>query len=266
MNADEWEKTLVDATKQVWQRVAPLAKQEVRGEVVGTGAAGDATIFADKMAEDLLLKALEGVSVLTEEAGAVRPGGSGPLAVVDPLDGSSNFSRGVPFYCTSVAIAEGGTLGGVWLGVVRDLVTGDVYCAQKGKGATKNGVKIKTSRATSLQNAVAGVDLSGQTPDEVARLSRLIGSVKRHLHLGANALEICLVADGTVDAFVDVRKKIRVTDVAAACLIAEEAGATVSDGDGSGLDPALSLNSRLSVVVSAGAPLHGKVLELLRAD
>ena len=102
---------------------------------MGVGAAGDRTIYADRLAEVILLKRLgevDGVRVLSEEAGdAGDPDGS-TLAVVDPLDGSSNFERGIPFYCTSVAVAEGGTLDGILAGVVRDLVTGDAYSARRG--------------------------------------------------------------------------------------------------------------------------------------
>ena len=265
MTPREWEGLLLSATESVWRRVSDLSGRGGRGKSVGVGAAGDRTIYADKKAEDELLKALgrvKGVRVLSEEAGDAGDPEGRTLAIVDPLDGSSNFERGIPFYCTSVAVVEGRRLEDVRAAVVRDLVSGDAFAAVKGGGARKNGKPIETSRVTDLSAAVVGADLSRSSPDLVSGLGPLIGAVKRQVHLGANALEICYVADGRTDAFVDLRGRIRITDFAGAYLIAKEAGAVITDGSGGRLDPPLDLEHRFSFVASANASLHG---ELLRA-
>ncbi len=260
-----WERLLIATTAKVRTKVVPLARRGQRGKTVGVGASGDRTIFADKVAEDILLGALldvDGVRVLSEETGRAGARNGDTLAIVDPLDGSSNFERGIPFYCTSVAVAEGGSVGSISAGVVRDLVTGDVYHAVKGKGARKNGRRIRTSRVSRLPEAVVGVDLSSSSPALVSGLARLVTGAKRHVHLGANALELCYLADGTIDAFVDVRGRIRITDFAAAYLIAKEAGATITGPGGAALDPRFDLEHRFSFVGSANAPLHGEILRL----
>ena len=208
MSPKEWEKRLLGATERVEVKVAALASRGGRGKLVGTGASGDRTILADKAAEDILLESILGVGgvrVLSEEAGAVGEAGAETLAVVDPLDGSSNFERGIPFYCTSVAIVEGDSIEEVVVGVVRDLVSGDVYHAVRGKGARKNGEALATSGVRDLSQAVVGADLSRSTPLLVSSLAPLIGGAKRHVHFGANALELCRLADGSIDAFVDAR-------------------------------------------------------------
>ncbi|MDG6908833.1 MAG: hypothetical protein JRM74_02445 [Nitrososphaerota archaeon] len=232
---------------------------------MGVGAAGDRTIYADRLAEVILLKRLgevDGVRVLSEEAGdAGDPDGS-TLAVVDPLDGSSNFERGIPFYCTSVAVAEGGTLDGILAGVVRDLVTGDAYSARRGGGARKNGKPIRTSRAVRAAEAVVGVDLSRGPPGLAQGIAPLLGGIKRQVHLGANALELCFLAEGKTDAFVDLRGTMRITDFAAAYLVASEAGAVVTDGRGGKLSPEFDLRHRFSFVASGNGSIHGEVLEL----
>jgi len=238
-----------------------------RARVVGTGASGDETLLADKKAEDELLRALlpiGGVRILSEEAGEIGDPRAKTMAVLDPLDGSGNFARGVPFYCTSIAIVEGGSFEGVSVGLVRNLVTGDVYLAERGKGATKNGRPLRTSRSTDLSDSVVGIDLSRGGPSLIARLAPLIGSVRRQVHYGANALELCLVAEGVIDAFVDLRGKLRVTDVAAAYLILKEAGAVVTSENGEALRLGLDLEVRLSLVASANRRLHDKILELCR--
>lgn len=264
MKREDLEEVLLEATDRVRLKVSALAKGGDRGRTVGVGAAGDRTIRADKEAEDVLLKALKriGVKVLSEEAGAVGEAGAETLAVVDPLDGSSNFERGIPFYCTSVAIVEGDSLDEISLGVVRDLVSGDVYVARRGDGATKNGRPLRTSGVAEPSEAVVGVDLSRTSPAAVAALAELVGGVKRQVHLGANALEVCYLAEGKVDAFVDVRGKIRITDFAAAYLIAAEAGAEITDARGRKLEAKFDLEHRLSFVASANAPLHKEILRL----
>ncbi|MDG6920174.1 MAG: fructose 1,6-bisphosphatase [Nitrososphaerota archaeon] len=267
MNTKEWEAFLLGATEEVRRRLSPLASRGGRGRTVGVGAAGDRTIYADRLAEDTLLDELRkvgGVKVLSEEAGDAGEAEGGTLAVVDPLDGSSNFERGIPFFCTSVAVVEAGTLDSVTVGVVRDLVTGDVYSARRGGGARKNGRAIRTSKAAEVAEAVVGVDLSRGPPGLAEGLAPLLGRVKRQVHLGANALEMCYLAEGKTDAFVDLRGTMRITDFAAAYLIAAEAGAVVTDGLGGKLSPEFDLAHRFSFVASANPAVHREILRLCR--
>lgn len=265
MKPEEWERLLLYTTDRVLRKVGKQARKGDRGESVGIGASGDKTLRADKVAEDELMRALLGVKgtrVLSEEAGLQGEAGAETLAVIDPLDGSSNFERGIPFYCTSVAVAEGEYLDAITVGVVRDLVTGDVYHAVRGRGARKNGTRVRTSGVKDVSQAVLGVDVSRAGPELAARLAPLIGGAMRQVHFGANALELCYVSDETLDAFVDVRNSIRITDIAAAYLIAVEAGATITDEKGSTLRARFDLQHRLSLVASANESLHKRVLRL----
>ena len=267
MTMRDWEEVLLAATERVRAKVTAIANEGDRSVSVGVGASGDKTILADREAEKILLDALvgeDGVRVLSEEAGVRGDASAGTLAVVDPLDGSSNFERGIPFYCTSIAIAEGESLAEVTLGVVRDLVSGDVYVGRRGGGATKNGRAIRTSGARKPSEAVVGIDLSRSTSDVVSRLSPLVSGVKRQVHLGANALELCYLAEGKIDAFVDIRGEIRITDFAAAYLIAAEAGAVITDEKGGELEPDFDLRERFSFVGSANEFIHKEILELCR--
>ena len=269
MKATDWERALVPATEGVMRKLSSISRGGDRGRIIGVGAAGDKTLYADKVAEDELLRVLAragSVRVLSEEAGLVGDASSKTLAVVDPLDGSSNFSRGVPFYCTAVAIVEGNGDGSIAVGVVRDLVSGDVYSAVRGRGARKNGRPIRTSSTDRLSDAVVGIDLSRGGGETARRLAPLIGSVRRHLHFGANALELCYAAEGKTDAFVDLRGIIRITDLAAAYLVATEAGAVITRADGGKLVPTYDLTHRLSFVASANASLHKQILEQITAE
>jgi myo-inositol-1(or 4)-monophosphatase len=257
---------LVEASEKVRTLVAAIAARGEARKATGVGASGDETLLADKEAEDAIIAALgplEEISVLSEEAGTKGERRAGRMAVIDPLDGSANFARGIPFYCTSVALSGGRSLLDVDFGLVRNLISGELYLAEAGKGATKDGKPIRTSGATDLGSSVVGVDMSRGSRPFVEGMARLVSSVKRQVHFGANALELCLVAEGKLDAFVDVRGRIRVTDLAAAYVIAKEAGATLSDANGDELNPSLTLGSGLGVVASATPALHRKILGML---
>jgi myo-inositol-1(or 4)-monophosphatase len=265
----DWARLLTDASAKVQSIIKAAAHDGGLTGVLGVGASGDKTLLADKRAEDELLRALEkieGLRVLSEEAGEAGDRGANTVAVLDPVDGSANFERGVPFYCTSAAIVEGSTLRGVNYAMIRDLVTGDLYLAQKGKGATKNGKALSTSKSGRLSESVVGIDMSRGDRVLVSKLGPLVGAAKRQVHYGANALELCLVADGRIEAFVDLRGKMRITDFAAAYLIASEAGAKVTDQDGGELDPAISLGERFSFVAAANDGLHREIMKLLSDD
>lgn len=262
MNPADWEKTLLDATERVRLITSRIYAGSRRSESVGIGAAGDVTTVADKAAEDELIAAIArgGARVLSEEAGYVGSEGSDTLAVVDPLDGSSNFERGIPFFCASAAIIQGGE---VVLGVVRDLVSGDAYAARKGKGARMNGKPIASSGATDPAKSIVALDLSRTGKAMAESLITLESKVARVVHYGANALELCYLAEGRVDGFVDLRGRMRVTDLAAALLIAEEAGAKLTTEDGKNVGLRFDLESRYRVVGAASPSLHMSLVRLI---
>ena len=267
MTPEEWEELLLGATERVRAKVSALARKGEGRNSVGVGASGDKTLLADKAAEDELMEALLGVAgarVLSEEAGFRGDPEASTLAVVDPLDGSSNFAKGIPFYCTSVAVVEGKSLEDIKVGVVRDLVSGDVYHAVKGKGAKRNGVPVRTSGVADVSRAVVGMDISRGSAELIRRLTPLINVAGRQVHFGANALELSCMAGGTIDAFVDLRGKIRITDLAAAYLVAAEAGSVISGPRGEELEAVFDLEHRLSFVASADVRLHKEILELCR--
>jgi myo-inositol-1(or 4)-monophosphatase len=260
-----WRKLLSEAADRADDAVEEVRAKGDRTTSVGAGASGDKTLLADREAERAFLETLSGVHglrLLSEEAGEVGDKRSKNLAVLDPLDGSSNFERGIPFYCTSVGVTSDGSLAGIFVALVRDLARGDVFYAEKGKGAWKNWKPIRTSPVTELSQAVAGVDLSRTTTEKAETLAPLLASVRRQVHFGACALELCLLAEGKIDAYVDTRGAIRVTDFAGAYLIAREAGAVITSDTGAELDPRMDLSSRFGFVASANPSLHWKLLAL----
>lgn len=170
-------------------------------------------IATDDAAREFLLA--EGFRVVSEESGV---NGSGPLTVVmDPIDGSTNCDRGVPFYATSLAVLNNGEL---VAGLVANLANGDVFEAERGRGATRNGRPIWVSGERDLGAAL--VCFSGW-PHRHGRWGQL-------RVLGAASLECCLVGDGSLDLFLMAhRAALHPWDYLAGLLVVVEAGGCAVD-------------------------------------
>jgi len=220
------------------------------GAVAGTGASGAPTQAIDKVAEDAVLRHLDetgsDLNVLSEEAGFVDRGGERTL-VVDPVDGTYNAVRGIPFYATSLAVGND-RLSTVTHALVRHLPHGDTYYAEMGGGAFRNGGRVRT-RPFEEKDSFFSVYLGHMARPEsydVARAARRVRS------LGSAALDLCAVACGATDLYyMSAREeaRLRVIDIAAGVLLVREAGGFVeSPEDGRELDLPFTLKARTNLV------------------
>jgi myo-inositol-1(or 4)-monophosphatase len=151
--------------------------------------------------------------------------------IVDPIDGTHSFSKGQYFWGISVALEIDGEL---IMGAVYAPALDDYYCAQKGKGAWKNGKPIKVSDEPSLANSMVGTGFACLRDyledNNLTRFARIAQSTTGQRRYGSAALDLCLVADGQLDAYWE--QELNMYDVAAGALIALEAGASVTDFQG----------------------------------
>lgn len=221
-------------------QVLAAAPPESFGDELRMGADGTPTKHVDEIAEKAILELLpaEGLDVLSEEAGAIDHGGERVL-VIDPVDGTTNAVRGIPFYCVSLAIGER-TLADVEVGLVLNLCTGDVYEAVRGGGATRNGRSVRV-RPTGRQRVVA---TSSMRPEETPSRAVLRS-------FGASALEMCLVGSGALDGYHYAKPILRIIDVAASSLIVREAGGVVLDDKGEDLELPLTLTPRFELTAAS---------------
>ena len=266
----EWESVLREAGERVQGVRDRLVLSREGVERLGEGAGGDVTMRIDQEAEDEIIDAVMqkggDVRIVAEEHG--ESGGTGTsgarwTVIIDPIDGSSNFEKQIPFYCTSIAVLDGATLASASHALVRNLENGDTYYSEAGTRSTKNGQEIRTSEVQELQRAVVGIDISKTSLPIVRSVSGLIASVRRQVHFGANALEACFMAEGRIDGFVDIRHRMRVMDLAGAYLIARQAGAHFTDERGAPLNPRISVKERFSVIGAANPVLHERILAKL---
>lgn len=148
--------------------------------------------------------------------------------IVDPIDGTHSFSKGQYFWAISVALEIDQEL---VMGAVYAPALNDYYCAEKGKGAFKNGEPITVSSETSLADAMIATGFaclrSYLQENNLERFARIAQKTTGQRRFGSAAMDLCLVADGQVDAFWE--QELNLYDVAAGALIAREAGATVTD-------------------------------------
>ena len=267
----DWPQVLFQCKENVASHVQPLLKniKELQTDL-GRGAGGDRMKLVDFAAEKAIVEILlqRGVSftLVSEESGIVVYGSKpeDTYVTVDPIDGTTNLVRGLPFYCSSIAVSNGPRLSEVYAALVSDLFHGTTYIAQRGKGASRNGERISPSITLSLEEAVVGLDLNTYKISEVAsRVTALIEQAKHIRHFGANALELCFVAEGLTDAFVDIRGKLRTTDVAAGFLILREAGGLISSPDGKQVDADLDPRETVKFVASGNSEIHKAILNLI---
>jgi myo-inositol-1(or 4)-monophosphatase len=224
-------------------------------------------LAAETAIVETLLRHDVSFTLISEESG-VKKFGALPeecFVTVDPIDGSSNFMHGLPFYACSIAVSHKPLLEDVYAGMVADLFHNVTYTAFEGEDAYREGEKIETSKTTDLDYAMIGLDLNTYKVKKIApKVTALIEKTKHIRHFGANALELCYVANGLTDAFVDVRGKLRTTDVAAGFLILKEAGGIVTTPDNQALNVKLDPKQTLSFIASGNLQIHEKILSLVK--
>jgi fructose-1,6-bisphosphatase/inositol monophosphatase family enzyme len=176
-------------------------------------------------------------SVLSEETAATpslrsgrAPGGEGWMWVVDPLDGTHNYARGVPFFCINIALCYREE---PLVALTHDPVRGEEFWAEKGEGAFVNGERLQVSEKESVQASVVGVDL-GYNDRRAAHLLALVHEVWPGMQsvriMGSAALGLAYAAGGRFDLF--VHHMLYPWDIAAGILLVREAGGAISDRDG----------------------------------
>lgn len=198
----------------------------------------------DVAADDAALTILDaaGVGVLSEESG-LRRADHPLLVVVDPVDGSTNASRGIPWYATSLCVLD---RDGPAAALVVNQATGERYAAVRGEGATVDDEPLVPSGASQLSEAL--VALSGWPPVDL--------QWKQFRALGAVALDLCMVAAGRVDAYVDCSVDAHGPwDYLAAVLVCAEAGAAVVDLEGRDLVARRHLDRRTPLAAATPALL-----------
>jgi myo-inositol-1(or 4)-monophosphatase len=246
----DWLQLCRGAVADVRGVLADLPTRAEREPVVGDGQGGDETTAVDAAAERVILerlRAVDGATIVSEEVGVL---GEGPLRiVVDPIDGSLNAKRGIPFFSVSIAVAEGGTMDDVAFGYVYDFGSGEEWLAEKGKGALLNGAALGDTRP---KEEIEILSFEATLTSSIAeRAAAVVGLAYRLRVMGSLALSLCHLAAGRVDGVCSL-KPARSVDIAAAQLLVRECGLAIELPEAPPLGAApLDVEGRSRVVAAA---------------
>jgi len=223
---DDWLSVCRAAVADVHGVLRDLPTRDEREVVVGEGEGGDETTAVDAEAEKVILERLrviEGATIVSEEAGELR--GDGDLRiVVDPIDGSLNAKRGIPFFSISLAFAEGETMDDVVFAFVHDFGSGEEWTAERGRGARLNGGDLGP---TTPREEIEILSFEATLTSSVAeKAAAMVGLAYRLRIMGSLAISLCHLAAGRVDAVCSL-KGARAVDIAAAQLLVRERGLAI---------------------------------------
>ncbi|MGH3003094.1 MAG: inositol monophosphatase family protein [Gaiellaceae bacterium] len=253
----EWLDLCRAARADVEEVLARLSGRAEREPVVGRGEGGDETTAVDAAAEAVILARFRrpDTTIVSEEAGV--EGNGRWTVVVDPIDGSMNAKRGIPFFSISIAVADGSTMDDVVFGYVHDFGSGEEWTATRGGGALLNGRPIEEWPKDELEILSFEATTTAYVSENAARFS---GIAHRLRVMGSLAITLCHLAAGRVDGVVSL-KPARSVDIAAAQLLVREQGLAIELPDAStpfGRAP-LDLVGR-SRVAAAGTPVLCRTL------
>ena len=268
-----WLEILIECSRKMRNATLKFYGSPKAALSFGVGAGGDTSKRIDLAAEKALIDCLSkheiSCTLISEEAGTKKIGFGNPeyYVITDPVDGTTNAIRGLPFSANVIAVSTSPYLKDVETAVVHDIIHDVIYSAQINKGAYRNGEKIKTSKKTEITDAVIGIDFNTIKVQElVIKLKELLKITNHFRHFGANALEVCYVADGMIDAFIDIRGKLRVTDVVSSYLILKEAGGIILSLDGNELDVPLGATERVSFIAASNIGIYEAIKKTIMPD
>lgn len=224
-----WLEACRAAAGDVRRVLVELPTRAEREPVTKVGEGGDETTAIDAAAEEAVVARLcalgRACTIVSEELGEVVLGeGGATRVVVDPIDGSLNAKRDIPFFSLSIAVADGDTMGDVVFGYVHDFGSGEEWTATRGGGAFLNGRPLGAVRP---KDEIEILSFEATTTAEVAeRAAAVAGTAHRLRIMGSLALSLCHLAAGRVDGVCSL-KPARSVDIAAAQLLVREVGLAI---------------------------------------
>ena len=218
----------VGLVREVGQEAARQYRQRDKLNVEAKGLQ-DLVSEADRACEDEIVSSLNrmfpGDAFLGEERGLQNTGGDA-VWIIDPIDGTANFLRGIPLWCVSLGLVFRNS---PVIGIIYNPVTDELYAARHGSGATLNRARITVSAVTKLGDARMGIGFSYRRPiaPHVRAVAALLEAHCEYSRLGSGALGMAMTADGRLDGYWEAH--INIWDVAAGLCIVKEAGGWTND-------------------------------------
>jgi len=224
---------------------------------------GSIVTNADERAERVILDRIErsriGGCVISEEAGTVNFGSEDVVWAVDPLDGTFNYAKRIPYFAVSIGAMVHGT---PLVGVIYNPILNEMFVAGRGKGVRLNGRRIHVSNARSLNNAALIFDWwsrEPRIPDPLGFEERLYRHTRSLRSSGSVSLHLCSVASGRFDGLITVFNRSPVYELCAGCLIVQEGGGVVTNSAGENWE------MLTGSVLAGGKSIHAKLLSMINS-
>jgi myo-inositol-1(or 4)-monophosphatase len=244
-----------------------LLKRSDRVQVIKEKGSEDVCTNLDLEVETLIIEAIKAEPLFREHAidseeMGYKPGNSEYTWVIDPIDGSKHYLRGIPVFSVSIALKHRDK---TLFGLNFNPATQELFYALERKGAYLNDAKISVSERPRLKDAFVYAELLKSTlPEEIfarsyKQLKALLAQCFRVRAFGSGSLGLCYVAKGAFEAYVDLCGTTKIYDVTAGCLMVEEAGGQIT-----------ILEERMfpgyKWIVASNGKIHGQILELLKSS
>lgn len=222
---------------------------------------GDVVTEIDERSEEYIIDRIKRVfpedSILSEECGAIGEWEDNDVWVIDPLDGTRNYTMNIPFFCTSIAVARHGV---PYIGVIYDPIHDEMFFAERGKGAYLNGERISVSAEQTIEDSIISVSWVKSKADRkkfVEYIEKLSKDTSYFRRFGSAALVLAYVACARIHGY--LQAGLNPWDVAAGIVILEEAGGVITDFAGKSID----LRDKNIEVVTGNQALHATLLDII---
>jgi myo-inositol-1(or 4)-monophosphatase len=263
---------MLELLEQLFRQVRSYAQSERYDlKQVYAKSSKHVTMQFDHDAEDIIINGLTesgiGFEIITEERPTFSTSEAPPhRIVIDPIDGSTNFERGIMTAAVALAVLpiDAPILPEyVQWALVGELFSGTVYEAQHGGGAFRNGRRCQTSTVTNLRNCLAGVNLDGCDSNAIKAFLAEEPSLGMIRRTGSSAVDSVYVASSAYDAYIDIGNTLTGESFLASARIVLEAGGVISDDKGEPLRPITSLTQKFSLVIAGNKKLHQELIQKL---
>jgi myo-inositol-1(or 4)-monophosphatase len=255
-------KVAVEAAEEAGRRLLRLSSSPKLSVKRKYDYPGSIVTNADIESEKIILNRIKRSriksTVSSEEAGTVDFGSDEVVWAIDPLDGTFNFAKRIPHFAVSIGILAHNK---PMAGVIYNPVLDEMFTASRSHGARLNGRKIHVSDAEALRDSALIFEWWNPEPlipDPPSFVKMLYGYTRNIRSPGSVALNLCSLASRRFDGLLTVFQKAPIFEVAAGCVIAEEAGGCVTNSSGE------SWESFSGSIVAGGAKVHGQLLSLIR--
>jgi len=251
---------------------AYLAFNEVRKDEkfsmkLSKGYGGDVTLYFDEYVEKIMIRELKDKvkKILTEEKGIIEGKGDEYIAIIDPVDGSTNSLRGLPFCASTIAISKGDKFKEVFAAGTMDLTNGELFICD-GEKVFLNGKEVRTSNTVELNEVIASIDvkLTKENMKYAKILNRILEEVRYIRFFGAIALDTAYVACGRLDAFIVPSPRVRFLDIVGGLFMIKKAGGYVEIIGENIEEINLLENKRIAVLGINNLELAKKIKAIIR--